>query len=301
MENVLFNTVAALAYNPGSTLLDIERLYTNPGFRRRILARVPDSVVRDYWNRFDEMSRTEQDQRIDPILTRIGFFTRSMAIRNITCRTDAGFDIAELIEEGADVLVSTVGADIHDEADLLVEFLVSRIHLAVISRLGKPGPRNPVFLMIDESQHVKGPSMPILLSEAAKTGLCVVALTQYLDQWTDALSDSIQGNVGTIITFQVGPNDSKKLTNILSPFTPVQAENLDKFEALVKMRVDGRSIPTFNINTLPLTDEPDEATYQQVVEQSRVRFTKPKDQLMAPVPEPFQAAFAPTIEALDED
>ena len=67
------------------------------------------------------------------------------------------------------------------------------------------------------------------------------------------------------------------------------------------MRVDGRTIPTFNINTLPLTGEPDEATYRQVLEQSRARFTKPKELLKAPVPKPFEAAFDPTIEALDED
>jgi hypothetical protein len=169
-----------LAYNPGSTLLDIEKLYTIPGFRRRILSRVPDEVVRDYWNQFDEWSATEQRQRTDPIRSRISVFTRSRAIRNITCRADAGFDIAQLIDEGADVLVSTVGPDIHGEADLLIEFLVSRIHLAMFSRLGSSQPRIPVFLMIDESQHIKGRSLPVLLSEAAKTGLCVVALTQYL-------------------------------------------------------------------------------------------------------------------------
>jgi hypothetical protein len=184
---------------------------------------------------------------------------------------------------------------------LLIEFLVSRINLAVFSRLGKDEPRNPVFLMIDESQHVKGESLPKLLSEAAKTGLCVVALSQYLDQWTEALSQAILGNVGTVITFQVGPNDSRKLSNFLSPFTPAEAENLDKFEALIKMRVDGRTIPTFNLNSLPLVGEADETIYNQVRQQSRARFTKPKDQLKPPIPEAFEDAFPPDLEELDED
>ena len=245
MEEILYNTIAALAYSPGSTLLDIQKLYTNPGFRRRLLSKVPDEVVRQYWQDFDQRTTTDQRNRTDPILHRLSLFTRSRAIRNITCRADAGFDIAELIEEGADVLVSTVGADIHAESDLLIEFLVSRFHLAMFSRLGKRGVRKPVFLMIDESQHVRGPSLPKLLSEAAKTGLCVIALSQYLDQWTDALAQSILGNVGTIITFQVGPNDSRKLANLLSPFSSSDAENLDKYHALVvsaRLRVIGRVV-----------------------------------------------------------
>jgi hypothetical protein len=113
METVLFNTVAALAYYPKATLLDIEKLYTVSGFRRRVLSYVPDEQVQDYWRRFDEMSRTEQDKRVDPILSRISVFTRSRAIRNITCRTDAGFDIAELIEEGPSLPI--VG-ETHDTA-----------------------------------------------------------------------------------------------------------------------------------------------------------------------------------------
>jgi hypothetical protein len=47
---------------------------------------------------------------------------------NIFGRTDKGFDIVRLIEEGADILISTVGADIRNEADLLIEFLISRVN-----------------------------------------------------------------------------------------------------------------------------------------------------------------------------
>jgi hypothetical protein len=275
METIMFKTVASLVQLPGSTLLDVERLYTDARFRHQVASRVNDADLRDYWRGFDALSRGQQQQMTEPILNRLSIFTRSKAMRDITCRPERSFDLGGLIDEGADVLISTAGAEIHDEADLLVELLISRIHLALFSRLGTSTPRSPVFLAIDESQHVKGPSLPVLLSEAAKTGLTVIALSQYLDQWSEALAESILGNVGTTIVFAVGPNDSVKLARTLRPFTAADAEDLSRFEALVKLRLDGVSIPTFDIRTLPLTSAPDPAMLEQIRAQSRARFTLP--------------------------
>ncbi len=305
MEDVLFNTVAALAQVPNATLLDVRRLYLDSSFRtRRVIPRISDEMVRNWWMDFDQSSISEQKRGTTAILTRINELTRSKPFRNITCRKEPGFDIGQVIEEGSDILISTVGPDIRAESNLLIEFLISRIHLTMFSRLGTLAARRPVFLLIDESQYIKGPSLPVLLSEAAKTGLCVVALTQYMDQWSDRLKDSILGNVGTLITFQVGPNDSRKLAHTLQPFTPAQAENLDKFEALVKMRVDGRTIPTYDIRTLPLSAPEDHPTYERIVEQTRARFTKPAHTLEPPpplVPAAFEAAFSEVIEEVEED
>jgi len=300
MEDILFNTIAALAPIPDTTLREIPKLYNDPRFRQSVIARTTDDETRDFWMDFHELSQSEQSLQTRPLAHRIRSFTRSEPMRNITCQTE-GFDIGQLINEGADILISTAGPEIHGEANLLIDFLICRIQLAMFARLGTSGPRRPVFLFIDESQHVKGSSLPLLLSEGAKTGICVILLSQYLDQWTEKLRLNALGNVGNIITFQVGPNDSRRLSNVLSPFTSADAENLDKFEALVKMRVDGRTIPTFNINTLPLIGEPDETTYDRVREQSRARFTKPKDQLKSRIPESFAAAFTHEPTDVEED
>lgn len=275
METIMFRTVASLVQLPGSTLLDVERLYTDTRFRQQVTQRVRDPDLRTYWRSFDRLSPGQQIQMTEPILNRLSVFTRSGAIRNITCRPERIFDIGGLIEEGVDVLISTAGAEIHDEADLLVELLISRIHLAMFARLGRSGTRSPVFLAIDESQHVKGPSLPVLLSEAAKTGLCVIALSQYLDQWSPELARSILGNVGTTIVFAVGPNDSATLARTIRPFSAHDAEDQDRFQALVKMRLDGASVPTFDVRTLPLERPADLAVLKQIREQSRARFTLP--------------------------
>lgn len=276
METIAFKTLAALCQVPGSTLRDVERLYTNPAFRQRLIARLPDADLRAYWSAFDRLSSSEQTSRTDPILNRLSVFTRARAIRNITCRTDDGFDIGAVLAEGADVLISTAGADIRDEADLLIEFLVARLQLAMFARLGTSGRRRPVALAIDESQHLKGPALPSLLSEAAKTGLFVVAMSQFLDQWTEPLANAILGNVGTTVVFAVGPNDSRRLGHALRPFRAEDAEDLDKFEALVKLRVDGRSMPAVDIRTLPVASPRNETALQRIREQTRARFTRPR-------------------------
>jgi hypothetical protein len=116
------------------------------------------------------------------------------------------------------------------------------------------------------------------------------------------VSQAILGNVGTTIIFQVGPNDSRRLANMLLPYTPTDAENLDKYQALVKMRVEGKTFPCFDIKTLPLEAPADEAALDQIREQSRNRFTSPKDQLhKRSVPPAFAAAFSHDADEVEED
>ena len=68
------------------------------------------------------------------------------------------------------------------------------------------------------------------------------------------------------------------------------------------MRVDGKTVPTFSLNTLPLEADADEETYRQVLKQSRARFTKPRDQLAeTPIPAPFEAVFAHEAADVEED
>ncbi len=49
LEYLLTHAVRALLANPGSTLLGVSRLFTDAGYRARILARVRDPVLLAFW------------------------------------------------------------------------------------------------------------------------------------------------------------------------------------------------------------------------------------------------------------
>jgi hypothetical protein len=130
-----------------------------------------------------------------------------------------------------------------------------------------------VFLTLDESQRFAGASLPILLREGRKLGLGLQLASQHLDAWEDSLLESILGNVGTLVCFRVGDKDSRRLAQSLRPFTPEQLESLDRYEAVVRLQVEGgRTMPAFDIRTLPPPATSDESLIDELRVTTRARF-----------------------------
>lgn len=279
LESAVHAAVSVLCQLPNATLLDLPRLFTDPLFRRRALHAIGnDPGPREFFAGYDALSHGAQRELVQPILYRLGAFTRARAIRNITCRTD-GLNMDALIDAPSIVLVSASGQEIRSEADLLMEMLITRLHLALLGRLGSSESRRHCYLAIDEAQRIRGASLPVLLSEGRKTGLGIILLSQFLNQWTEALSEAVLGNVTTVISFAVGPQDSRRLAQSLKPYTPEQLENLSAHQAVVRTQVAGTALPAFDIHTAPLTAEARPETLERIRHQTRARFTQSRDEV----------------------
>jgi hypothetical protein len=279
MEDAVFALVGTLVHLPAPTLLDAPRLFADPAFRRGAISRVGDPVVREFWADYEALSEAARRELARPILYRLRAFSRTPAVRNLICRTD-GLDLGALLERRAIILVSLAGSEIQAEADLLGELLIARLHVALLGRLARPRQeRSPVYLAIDESQRFQGASLPILLGESRKLGLALVLSTQHLAAWGEALAESVLGNVGTQIAFRCGPTDSRRLAHSLRPFTPEQLEDLDRFEAIVKLQVDGQTVPAFDLRTTPLAASPDPAMLARIRARTREQHAKPRDEI----------------------
>lgn len=277
METAVHATVSLLCQTPGSTLLDVPRLYSDPAYRRRLLTDVGnDPAIIEFFQVYEALSDGARRELVAPILHRLSAFYRARPIRNIVCRT-SGLDLAQLLSEEAIILISLAGSDIEAEADLLMELLITRVHLGLRARLTQPAEtRNPVFIAIDESQRIKGPTLPALIAEGRKTGASPILLTQFLANWSEQLSQAILGNNASLIAFAVGPDDSRKLAPILRPFTGEQLLDLDRHEAIAKIQVNGHAVPAFDIKTLPVTSPRNDEVLEQIRAQTRARFARPR-------------------------
>lgn len=276
MEDACFSATATLCQIPGSTLLDFSRLFVDSSFRRKAVARLSDPAVLEFWEDFEALSEGARREVARPILYRLRGFYRSRAVRNIVCQS-SGVDFSEITDSRGILLVMLAAAEIEAEADLLGEFILSRLHLAMMARLSRPrNERHPFFLIIDESQHYQGASLPILLAEGRKLGLPLILATQFLDGWSEALARSVLGNVGTTIAFRCGPADGRRLSAILRPFTPEHLEDLDRFEAVAKLQVQGVTHPAFDFRTLPVEQPADEARLDRIRSNSRRKYARPR-------------------------
>ncbi len=294
MEDLVFNLTATLCLLPHTTLMDAARLLTDGPFRRRAVARLVDPASLEFWSDYEQLSEGARREMIRPVLTRLRKLYRSPTVRNVLCRTD-GLDLGQLIDRGAILLISLAGPSIQAEADLLGELILTRLHLELLGRLDRPPEqRRRTYLVVDESQRYQGASLPVLLSEGRKLSATLILATQYLSGWGESLAEGVLGNAGTLICFRCGPTDSRRLAASLRPFTPDQLEDLDRYAAVVKLQIDGATMPAFDIKTLPLDTPEDPRVLDRIRTQTRARYARPRRQV-----EEELGAVGPTTDILD--
>lgn len=90
-----------------------------------------------------------------------------------------------------------------------------------------------------------------MLSELRKYRLSLILAHQYLDQLPDELRNAILGNVGTIISFRVGPADAEILEKEFYPeFSASDLVNLPNRNIYLRLMLDGAVSPPFSGETV---------------------------------------------------
>jgi hypothetical protein len=259
MENLLYFALATLVEQEAATVLDIPPLFSDHSFRAQALKAVTDNEVLEFWHRdWEPQSRRAQQEAIGPILNRIRPLYRNRAVRNILCQPTT-IDFRKLMDEGGIFLASLAGLETQIEAETIGALLISQIQMAAMSRADLPKEqRQPFYLAVDELQNFTTSSLSQVLSEARKYGLSLTAANQFLAQLEGDTLDAILGNVGTMILFQVGPQDARRLQLVSQPrFEAMDLLNLGRFETVVKLQWSaGRPYPAFDMRTLPPPEKP---------------------------------------------
>jgi hypothetical protein len=136
--------------------------------------------------------------------------------------------------------------------------MVSKVQVSAMRRQSvEKNERQDFFLYIDEFQNYVTDSIESILSEARKYRLGLIVAHQYLGQLhkSDALTksdvnlkDAIFGNVGTLLSYKVGPEDAEFLAKQFAPnFSDRDLINMDKFKGVMKLMVDGQPTAAFSI------------------------------------------------------
>ncbi len=279
MEHILNNTILALLEYPGSTLLAVNRMYADKGFREEVVSKVTDPAVRSFWNeefaKWDERFMREATAAIQ---NKIGQFTSNPLIRNIVGQEKSSFNIREMMDEKKIFLVNLSKGRIGEQnAGLLGAMIVTKIYLAAMSRAEvaktEMAKLPPFFLFVDEFQNFANDSFSDILAEARKYKLNLTIAHQYIEQMEETVRDAVFGNVGTTIAFRVGPLDAEVLEKIFIPtFTAEDIVNLGKYQIYLSLMIDGVGSKPFSAtNMAPLPRKA--ITYRnEVIENSRALY-----------------------------
>jgi hypothetical protein len=255
LEHILRSCLLTLLENPGTTLVSLHRLLTDDSFRKHMVSRTQDEMVRAFWQSewasWDPRFRAEV---ISPVLNKVGAFTASPILRNVLGDPTAKLDLRNVLDSGTVLLCNLSKGRLGEDAStLLGSLLVAGVQLAAMSRADQPEQdRVPAMLFADEFQNfVASDTFPTLLAEMRKYRLALTCANQYLEQLDDATMAALWGNVGTIVAFRLGKDADVVAEQMGGGLMPEDLRNLPKHQAYVRLLIDGLASRPFSMSTLP--------------------------------------------------
>ena len=283
MEYILNYTILALLESPDSTLLSINRLLSDIDYRKIVIERVTDPVVKAFW--VQEYARYTQRYEVEAtaaIQNKVGQFISNPLIRNVIGQVESTIDMREVMD-GQKILIANIskGKVGEDSSRLLGGLLVTKLQLAAMSRVDIPEEeRKDFFLYIDEFQNFATDSFTNILSEARKYRLALILGHQYIAQLGTGeeakVRDAVFGNVGTMVIFRVGAEDAEWLEKEFMPeFLATDFVNLGKYNVYVKLMIDGISSRPFSAATMPPFPIPEKIYKDEIISYSRERYATP--------------------------
>ena len=289
MRNVMLTLMADKQY-PG-TIAEIPRMFTDPEFQRYKLSKVTDPVVRSFWEQ--EMAKTSdfhKSEMLGYLISKVGRFVENEMMRNIIGQSHSSFNFRKIMDEGKILLINlSKGKTGEVNSKLLGLIIVSKLQMAALGRADIPeSERRDFYLYIDEFQNFVTDSLATILSEARKYKLSLIMAHQYISQLVQEnnskIKDAVFGNAGTVVTFRIGVEDAELMAKEFAPvFNDFDVINIDRFNAYIKLMINGTGSRPFNIETLPPVQAGPKEVYNAVRKLSKLKYGRPRSEVEAEI------------------
>lgn len=254
MEHILRNTLYALIESGDAMLPDILRMLTSTSFRRQVLARVKNDQVKAFWtDEFPNYNPRYRQEAIAPIQNKVGAFLADPRLYRMFTNPPVDLHFRQIMDEGKILIVNLAKGQLgEDSANLLGALLVTTLSLAALSRADtEESGRSDYVMLIDEFQSFTTLSVANMVSELRKYRVGLVLAHQHLYQLEPEVRHAVLGNVGTIISFRLGPEDARIIAREFEPvFADGDLVNLPNHNIYVKLMIDGTPCRPFSATTL---------------------------------------------------
>ena len=246
------------------TLMEIPRVLADADFRKRLLAKCNNFLVKEFWEKQAEQAGGDAALKnmVPYITSKFDNFISNDYMRPIIGQTKSTFNFREIIDGKKVFLVNLSKGRLGEiNSSLLGLIITSKLSLAAFSRVDiLESERKDFYLYMDEFQNFATKTISIILSEARKYRLGLIMSHQFITQLPEDIRDSVFGNVGTIASFRVGAEDAQFLEKEFQPiFNNQDLMNINNFNFYIKMMMNGKISKPFNVKTYP----PKEGNYER--------------------------------------
>lgn len=235
LERLLRASSLALLDTPGTSMVDILRLYFDPDFRAHILARCNNPVALVFFQReFGAWSPDFLDKAISPVLNKLEAFLAHDLVRNILGQSESTLHMEQALARNRIVIVNLARGAIGDApAFLMGSLILARTEAAALQR--DLVSASPFHVFIDEAQNFKSGVIGSMYDQIRKFKLSLFLVTQDFSALDDTTRAAIIANADTIICFRLSPDDAEDMARLFNrehqQFNPVALQNLNVGEA----------------------------------------------------------------------
>ncbi len=284
MEYILNNILLALLEYPNATLLGVNRMLSDKVYRNKVVENLTDPSVKSFWtDEFAKYGERYMQEAGAAIQNKIGQFTANPLVRNIIGQTKSSFDIREVMDNQKILLINLSKGRIGEQnTSLLGSMIITKIYLSAMSRAevtsNRMGALPNFYFYVDEFQSFANETFADILAEARKYKLALIIAHQYVAQMEEKVRDAVFGNVGTTVSFRVGPLDAELLEKVFSPqFMANDLINLGMAQIYLTLMINDIGSQPFSAKTLPPLLHPTITFRNDVIEHSRATYAQLKD------------------------
>jgi len=239
----LRNCTYTLIANPGYTMAEIPLLLLNEKCRRKLVANVDDIDVRHFWQQYEQMKPSDQNEQAAYIRRRVSEFLLPLS-RPIVGQSTSTIDLQTIMNEGK-ILFVKLSTQLPSVTSLIGSMLIALILNAASAR--PVNKRRQFNLYADEFQRFATEDFATLLEEARKFGIGTTIAHQnrgQLDAENRQLSANLKDrtrSVANLVVFKVNSKDADELAGEFD-ITPQEAweQEVEKesFEPKIDMLED---------------------------------------------------------------
>ncbi len=277
-EFILRALIQGLLTLEGTNFVDAYSALSNKEVLRQVARLASGAQLKDALQ--DHLSRLTYEFTFSS-LDKVGKISTNPLLRKTFCQRyhTVGFD--ELLQHRLLLLNLAKGALGTETSTFLGAIFLTRLWSAIQEQ---PANRGPVYLIVDEFHNFAIPAFADMLSEGARHGLHIVAITQYLDRIPEKVRGALVGNVDAWAIFPVGAEDMKDAWEIAQGsrfgWKPEHfASGLRPYQAAFVM---GGELLKLDTRPAPPPSDHAEENREAVLRSSR-RYARPEDSSLSPL------------------
>lgn len=222
VETMLRNAIRTAFTIPNATLLTLYDLFTDYEFRNRVVAKLTDKRLVQFWQaEYGQAGGMQRVKMASGVTNKLNRFDSSAVVKRVIGQIHSSLDFDDIINSGKILICQLAkGAIGEDTSELFGTIILTKLQLAALRRSRiAANQRRPFYLYVDEFQHFATASFLQILSEARKYQLFITMAEQSTAQQSEQrLVQIILDNVGTVVCFRVRAASESLLLPLFKPF-----------------------------------------------------------------------------------